>query len=394
MTNFILRWLYLSQMIRDVANIQTLPYQPHQNYYQQPSYHDPEVEWKDKALRDILSCPPGSQRLYVMDALRIELVQQLAHHLKRCDSTLRDYSQYCQSQPKSSETGGSEVEEDDGDLYLDADVEILKDFEEAILAKNEDEKSEGDETLIEAPSGGEESSEMVKQAKLVISDSDVNFVEDEESKIEKIVADEKIPSQNELEYCYGANTNFREYLPQLVSAVLKSPGSLQPSLIDPIKKLRRLLLTRCLQDPNWGIELCWLLEADVGRAWKTLFERKRETGKRLIVVLPAEKAAVLAKIGTEKHAAFDLLQDAEQATAYGYTAQGPGIDTSNIDKDLEPTPARLPSSLSVRRCSHFGDTMHFIDRLTQISLDLRRMPTLERHVSALIHVCMILPGTK
>jgi hypothetical protein len=144
-----------------------------------------------------------------------------------------------------------------------------------------------------------------------------------------------------------------------------------------------------LQDANWGIELCWLLEAEVGRAWKTLFEHRQQTGRRLIVVLPAEKAAVLAKIGTEKREAFDLLQDAEQATAYGYTFQNV-YDTSHhgtpqsFNSEAEPTPPKLPSSLSLRRCSHFGDTMHFIDKLTQISMDLRMVPVIQRHVSSFV----------
>jgi phosphatidylinositol 4-kinase len=117
--------------------------------------------------------------------------------------------------------------------------------------------------------------------------------------------------------------------------------------------------------------------------WKTLFEHRQQTGRRLIVVLPAEKAIVLAKIVTEKREAFDLLQDAEQATAYGYTMEPAHLGIGG--EYLAPSPAgdgegaRLPSSLSLRRCSHFGDTMHFIDRLTQISLDLRMVPVSQRH---------------
>ena len=198
-----------------------------------------------------------------------------------------------------------------------------------------------------------------------------------------------------------------EYLPQLVSAILHSPPALlahqnHQHHLDPLSTLRRLLITRCVRDPNLGIALCWLLEAEVGRAWKTLFEHRQQTGRRLIVVLPAEKAAVIAKIGTEKRSAFDLLQDVESATAYGMFENGPGgtRDGSGIGMDynermtgegvvagtligsgslssLYSTP-RLPASLSLRRCSHFGDTMHFIDRLTQISLDLRLVPSLQR----------------
>ena len=32
-----------------------------------------------------------------------------------------------------------------------------------------------------------------------------------------------------------------------------------------------------------------------------------------------------------------------------------------------------PRSIADLRCRHFGDSMHFVDRLTQISLDLRRV---------------------
>ena len=210
----------------------------------------------------------------------------------------------------------------------------------------------------------------------------------------------------------------RDYLPQLVSAVLKSPPASYPNLLNPTQKLRRLIVQRCMEDANWGIDMCWLLEAEVGRAWKTLFEHRQQTGKRLIVVLPAEKAAVLAKIGTEKRDAFDLLQDSEQATAYGYTVSmeedwqyhqyHDGTQYSrpqtyheqqqqqyqrmmvqqqhlqphhHVADEAESIPPRLPSSLSLRRCSHFGDTMHFIDRLTQTSLDLRQVPVMHRHVS-------------
>jgi hypothetical protein len=251
------------------------------------------------------------------------------------------------------------------DPYHDADLEIVRAFEEATSTTNEVDQEEAPQ------SDGKSSGDAV----LVISEEGANVMDSYGEEAELVV---DIPSEIDLGYSFASLANFRDYLPQLVAAVLSSPGALQPALLDPIEKLRRLLLTRCLQDANWGIELCWLLEAEVGRAWKTLFEHRQQTGRRLIIVLPAEKAAVLAKIGTAKRAAFELLQDAEQATAYGFMYPSYGPQT--IDPDLEPSPARLPSSLSLRRCSHFGDTMHFIDRLTQISLDLRMVPTIQRHV--------------
>jgi len=162
------------------------------------------------------------------------------------------------------------------------------------------------------------------------------------------------------------------------------------------------MLKQCLSNPNLGIELCWLLEAEVGRAWKTLFEHRKQTGRRLLVVLTGEKAsvkaAVMAKIGSEKRSAFDLLQDAEQATAYGYSEEEEDevLDeygySSSVERNNEElresssmvmtttttTTPRLPASLSLKRCSHYGDTMQFVDRLTQISMDLRMIPVLQR----------------
>lgn len=186
-----------------------------------------------------------------------------------------------------------------------------------------------------------------------------------------------IPSAPTKSNAQQTQRRMREYLPQLVSAVLKSPAAFDPGLANPIQKLRALILRQCSQDPSVGIELCWLLEAEVGRDWKTLFEHKQQTGKRLIIVLPAEKAAILAKIGSEKKEAFDLLQDAEQATAYGYSEE----EMKSIDETHGTE--RLPSSLSLKRCSHFGDTMHFIDRLTKISSELRGVP--EQHRTDYLH---------
>ena len=217
------------------------------------------------------------------------------------------------------------------------------------------------------------------------------------------------PSLTEVEEASRSLQLTRDYLPQLVSLLLKSPPAFDTQLANPIQKLRSLILSQCLDDPGAGIELCWLLEAEVGRAWKTLFEHRQQTGRRLIIVLPAEKAAVLAKIGTEKREAFDLLQDAEQATAFGYTSSNSYPDhhhnqqqqqrslqqhqhqqqqpfyhnhpSQGSDDPLDDAHhTRLPSSLSLRRCSHFGDTMHLIDKLTRISMDLRFVPEQDRDV--------------
>jgi hypothetical protein len=309
-------------------------------------------------------------------------------------------------------------DEYDEDPYLDADMEILRAFEEEtgiLLNEGRDDdglvQESGDSASLTTTSEG-------KQAVLVISnngtmETDFNTsttYEDLPSSFtaaatasgassslaasfdgrqeqEYIIQD---PSDDEVEDAQKTIRVVRDYLPQLVSIALKSPPAFDPRLVNPVDKLRQVIVRRCVDDANWGVDMCWLLEAEVGRAWKTLFEHRQQTGRRLIVVLPAEKAAVLAKIGSGKREAFDLLQDAEQATAFGYTVpmdddlfhHGPHYYQQYNHHQSHRhgcDSARLPSSLSLRRCSHFGDTMHFIDRLTRISLDLRQIPAIHRH---------------
>jgi hypothetical protein len=411
-TNFLMRWLFLCNLVRDVAEIQTLPYNPQppppiQIQQTADMQVNCEEEWRDNCLRGILSYPPGTQRLLVMDALRGELVQKLSQSLHEADHTLKR----CQSARRKANHEkhllGVRVGASDGDdPYLDADTEILKTFEQATLMDG-----------LNGEDGAEHLSEDHRQALLVIgnngtidTDADAESSSDEASTTPILVEEEEDlqppPSRDQVEDAQRTIQHVRDYLPQLVSVVLKSPPAFDPNLVDPMAKLRKLIVQRCLEDANWGIDMCWLLEAEVGRAWKTLFEHRQQTGKRLIVVLPAEKAAVLAKIGTEKREAFDLLQDAEQATAYGYTVSfeedlryhrhlqdstrtGTHQPHSHYAQqqymdETEDAPARLPSSLSLRRCSHFGDTMHFIDRLSHTSLDLRHVPTIHRHVSCLL----------
>ena len=420
-TNFLMRWLFLCNLVRDVAEIQLLPYNPQppppiqQIQQTADTLVNSEEEWRDNCLRGILSYPPGTQRLLVMDALRGELVQKLSQSLDEADHTLKR----CQSARRKANHEkhllrvGDNNASDGEDPYLDADMEIIKAFEQATLMDGaNDGKDDGAEHL----------SQDHREALLVIgNDGSIDTNADAESSSDDastsattriLVEDEELeppPSRDQVEDAQRTIRHVRDYLPQLVSVVLKSPPAFDPNLVDPMSKLRKLIVQRCLEDANWGIDMCWLLEAEVGRAWKTLFEHRQQTGKRLIVVLPAEKAAVLAKIGTEKREAFDLLQDAEQATAYGYTVsfdeesrnhrhlqettRHPGTHqphshyTQQHYRDESPeedAPARLPSSLSLRRCSHFGDTMHFIDRLTQTSLDLRHIPTIHRHVSCFL----------
>ncbi len=363
--NFLMRWLFLSNLIRDIAEIQTLPYNPgvpqvtpannrYNNQYDNqystasssslPSLSTAakvscEDEWRDQCLRGILSYPPGTQRLLIMDAMRAELVERLSLSLKEADETLETNEAYRQlaeakdeadSNDKMSGENSDANEERDSESILDLDAEPPR-----------DDRSQN--SIPEEPSA-----EEVEDAKTTI----------------RVV---------------------RDYLPQLVSIVLKSPGAFDPRLVNPVDKLRNLIIRRCVDDANWGVDMCWLLEAEVGRAWKSLFEHRQQTGRRLIIVLPAEKAAVLQTIGSGKREAFDLLQDSEQATAFGYTM--PFEDTlfyrdpnqQQYQERNPPAKKKLPSSLSLRRCSHFGDTMHFIDKLTKISLELRGVPIVHRN---------------
>ena len=381
-TNFLMRWLFLCNLVRDVAEIQILPYNPQHGQLTnvEQAVATPvscEEEWRDNCLRGILSYPPGQQRLLVMDAMRTELVNKLAVSLRRADQTLERYEAARRRQNQIRVIDELAVGSDEGeDPYVDADLEVLKAFKHDTFLENEMGLSRTDK----------------QQAVLLISRSST-----EES--DSVSDDQYLaPSDDQVEDAQKTTRVVRDYLPQLVSVVLRSPPAFEPQLLNPIEKLREVVLNRCIDDANWGVDMCWLLEAEVGRAWKKLFEHRQQTGRRLIVVLPAEKAAVLAKIGTEKREAFDLLQDAEQATAYGYTIT---MDEQLFYHGYQPytnyhppqpdTRTRLPSSLSLRRCSHFGDTMHFIDRLTRISMDLRQIPTIHRRVSADDGKCWAFP---
>ena len=361
-TNFLMRWLFLSNLIRDIAEIQTLPYNPGvpqvtpaNNPYNEyntavslPSLSTAakvscEDEWRDQCLRGILSYPPGTQRLLIMDAMRAELVERLSSSLKAADDTL---------ETKDAVRRQRESKEADDET----NAQIIKD----------------DET----------------ESTVDLADYDDD--DDNDNDNGSIIADE--PSPEEVEDAKTTIRVVRDYLPQLVSIVLKSPGAFDPRLVNPVDKLRNLIVRRCIGDANWGVDMCWLLEAEVGRAWKSLFEHRQQTGRRLIIVLPAEKAAVLQTIGSGKREAFDLLQDSEQATAFGYTIpfdetlfytdpnmQQPPPHQYYPEPPQAPPKKRPPSSLSLRRCSHFGDTMHFIDKLTKISLELRSVPIVHRN---------------
>ncbi|MGK3753698.1 MAG: hypothetical protein ACI8RD_006005 [Bacillariaceae sp.] len=468
-TNFLMRWLFLSNLVRDVADVQTLPYNPgippppvapvrQNNHIQDTGYptssssssllvhqtthipHHPveiqqrptsttppslstatsvncENEWRDQCLRGILSYPSGTQRLLIMDAMRAELVERLSFSLNKADQTLEQYER-CRQQ-ENEHIGGNtnkdglpspkleEIYTEEDNRYDGIENRQYNDPSSsssitAAAAEKEKPKEDRNDISIAYTKNGRRvidlapldiPSTIIKHQKrstttiptsLIIRDID----ESEEEKIPKPSAEEADDAQKTIRV-------IRDFLPQLVSVVLKSPPAFDPNLVDPVDKLRRLIVRRCVDDANWGVDMCWLLEAEVGRAWKTLFEHRQQTGRRLIIVLPAEKAAVLATIGSGKKEAFDLLQDAEQATAFGFTVpfdenlsyHGPNQyqecnhrNEGNLHEDGQtPFDSKLPSSLSLRRCSHFGDTMHFIDRLTKISLDMRGVPIVHRH---------------
>lgn len=363
-----------------------MPYNPYAHTQQtEPAVATPvtcEEEWRDNCLRGILSYPPGSQRLLVIDSMRAELVNRLSGSLFEADQILNNFGRT----HRKIDEGGWEENINRGDPSLDADVDILNTFKYETF----DSLGTLNDLNLTQSDGLEQEPVLVEGDGVANEPQNLHATRLTELSKPDIAKDERGPSPTAGQIYDAQQTirTVRDYLPQLVSVVLKSPPPFEGRLLNPVDKLRRMIIKRCVEDANWGVDMCWLLEAEVGRAWKKLFEHRQQTGRRLIVVLPAEKAAVLAKIGTEKREAFDLLQDSEQATAYGYTVPMETdlyYHTSNqYQGDLhnphdEDTP-RLPSSLSLRRCSHFGDTMHFIDRLTKISLDLRQVPSVHRHV--------------
>ena len=396
---------------------------------------DADREWKRKALQSIALYPPGSLRLLALDTLRLEIVHEFARELHNADEIVHEY---CAKRRVNHLLKNVEMEMEmegvGGDPFLDADLKIISDFEKAsnvdlskeLCVKDEEEwkdisssslgdLSEPELTLegSEAASIASSSGHSKDQALLVISPdgkSSQSFQNgksasstdaDRQSMMSGDNTNDDDDDDDDLEprvlAALALQRESRDYLPQLVSAILHSPVPLTQSTmytphLNPLATLRRLLITRCVRDPNLGIELCWLLEAEVGRAWKSLFEHRQQTGRRLIVVLPADRAAAIQQIGSEKRAAFDLLQDVESATAYGvygddfYDSRHDFNDQGWNDHNAIPhsrerddmsglySTARLPASLSLKRCSHFGDTMHFIDLLTKISLDLRMRP--------------------
>ncbi|CAB9498886.1 Phosphatidylinositol 4-kinase beta [Seminavis robusta] len=354
LSTFLMRWFFLCGLMRDGPEIQTLPYTPYQHHqYQQYVHHpiqppsiepsqpeqgqqvqpepyqdtsalvgvgtngNPEESWRSQCLHGILSYPPGSQRELVMDAMRCELVQQLDYFLKTND----------QNDNANDQSNSSSLSESSS---------------KHVSASN----SGSSARSAESRSKGASESRSGRTSLL------------------------QLQSKNK-------KKQIRDCLPQLVSAVLRSPAPHDSNLVDPVHQLRQIILAKCQQDPSWGIELCWLLEAEVGRNWKSMFEHLQQPGRRLIIAFPSDKAVAIAKIGVEKREAFDLLQDVETVTAYG-TYNQHSHQTHHHHHHHTTQSTVLPSSISLLRCSHFGDTMQFVDRLTQISMDLRTVPAISR----------------
>ena len=129
-TNFLMRWLFLCNLIRDIAEIQTIPRTiDTKSHYIEDGRRIQglcEEEWRDNCLRGILSYPPGSQRLLVIDSMRAELVQQLSDSLVAADETVV----LCEGSRKNE---SNRILQSHYFLPLDVDADILKAFREERL---------------------------------------------------------------------------------------------------------------------------------------------------------------------------------------------------------------------------------------------------------------------
>jgi len=146
-----------------------------------------------------------------------------------------------------------------------------------------------------------------------------------------------------------SNTTPADLTP-LLAATLQTPPSFaigRPN--DVCQRLEYMLLQKAKEDPDWGVHLCWSLETCLGKLWNELLGSSR----RFLLLVPPDVAHKLQSQSLLKQRVFALLQHAEQATAFG--------DTSNE-----------------YRCRYYGDAMQFLDQLTQLSSDLRRIPAVHR----------------
>lgn len=412
--NFLLRWLFLCRLVDDRVEVQTWPYRPpgyyehHHNTHPPPPNHPssnsqqqqqqhhqsheetiPSIDdiptYRESIIRSITSYPPGStERLQRLEELRLQSVREFAQQLLHADEVIRwgalkGYNGNIHSEKLVKDDATSHNNEVD----LDNDDTIQKDFEKFM-------KEEHTETQTHSRNrwnflhgyGKNYEDEVSKES----STHDGTLMHN--NPLRGLTPDQV---HHSIESAQKLISEARDFLPQLVSTVLHSPPALLPDNVspDPISSLRSLIIHRCQTNPSLGIELCWLLEAEVGRKWKALFEHRQQTGKRLILIVQADIAAAIATIGAEKASAFNLLQDAEMATAFGMERmyedhmgnvnhQQHSYSPFNTVATAAGAASRPPRSISDLRCRHFGDSMHFVDRLTQISLDLRHVPPIHR----------------
>ncbi|KAL7509426.1 hypothetical protein ACHAXN_009073 [Cyclotella atomus] len=405
-TSFLLRWLFLCRLVDDRAEVQTWPYRPpgyfdagtrHQSNHQAPpppsssqQTHHPQVEalqednidiptFRESIIRSLTSHPPGStERLQRLDELRLQVVNDFAKRLLHADEVVRfdalrgSHSNHRLGTADGAADGLDESKEDD----LDADNSIQTELQSFLQKEREGHDSIHSNNFWQRFNRVDETQQHPN------TETDNPFSRKSQQQIQQTITSAQL-----------LLSETRSFLPQLVSTVLHSPPALLPSShsntasssSDPISSLRTLLLNRCQIDPSFGIELCWLLEAEVGRKWKALFEHRQQTGKRLILIVQADIAQAIATIGAEKASAFNLLQDAEMATAFGMErryevlSEFNGVNDSMMYHSRDSaTTTRLPKSISDLRCRHFGDSMHFVDRLSQISLDLRHVAPVHR----------------
>ena len=375
--------------------------------------------YRESVIRTLTSYPPGSSdRLQKLEELRLLVVHDFASRLVKADEVIRwgavmkgqhitdDADKDGTLQEEGSiirdYDGGGGGRDDMFDSRLDADTSIQDEFQQFMQQEHSYQPHQhyGEKPNLwqrlhlfghhEDVTDGEEDS-ILSSPSTLSKNNPLEGLTPEQVE-QSLVSAHKLLSET------------RSFLPQLVSTVLHSPPALidttnnpnnSPSSSlssDPISSLRSLLIHRCQTSPSLGIELCWLLEAEVGRKWKALFEHRQQTGKRLILIVQADIAAAIATIGAEKASAFNLLQDAEMATAFGverdlnqeqyqhpmdHHHQYPHPSSSATAAGME-SHAKPPQSISDLRCRHFGDSMHFVDRLTQISLDLRHVPPIHR----------------
>jgi len=372
--------------------------------------------YREKVIRSLTSYPPGSsERLQRLEELRLETVRQFAKQLVYADEVIRwgdassgghyEKEELLYHHDEDDDDMGEDATEDMCDARFDVDDSIQNEFEQFVQREH---------ALHETSSQHEKHTNMWKRWHLLRGQHDDE--DDDNTPFDSTTMSSAAPqphnplqglsreqSEHSLASAHQLLTSTRAFLPQLVSTVLHSPPALLPETPthpDPISSLRSLLIHRCRTTPSLGIELCWLLEAEVGRKWKALFEHRQQTGKRLILIVQADIAAAIATIGAEKASAFNLLQDAEMATAFGVERMRPydaGFEDrphggTDIMGNVHPTSSsaaagmggggdsspRPPRSTSDLRCRHFGDSMHFVDRLTQISLDLVHVPSVHR----------------